>query len=78
MIDINTKDPSFFSRVCDCENRRAIAREEAEEELQRRIDEGLISPPSSDDEEDDEEEDDDDEGYEGSGRREKEDKMDEN
>lgn len=52
-------DPSFFNHdyPCDCPTRREIARENAQEEHDRRVNEGLISEPESSD--------DDDEGGEG-------------
>ncbi|GAA5903989.1 hypothetical protein JCM6882_003794 [Rhodosporidiobolus microsporus] len=42
---------NFFSTVCDCPTRRAVAKEIAEEHQQRLRDEGLLSDPDSDDDE---------------------------
>ncbi|KAI5479849.1 endoribonuclease Dicer [Pseudohyphozyma bogoriensis] len=44
----------FFSRMCDCETKRAIAKEEAEEELERRRNEGLESDESETEDESEE------------------------
>jgi hypothetical protein len=43
-------DPGFFAHTCDCPTLREIAREDAEEERQRREGEGIDSPPDSDEE----------------------------
>ncbi|GAA6028331.1 hypothetical protein JCM8097_006980 [Rhodosporidiobolus ruineniae] len=41
------QNTGFFASVCDCPTRRAIAKEVAEERLQRLRDEGLVSEPDS-------------------------------
>ncbi|KAM0752756.1 hypothetical protein T439DRAFT_354244 [Meredithblackwellia eburnea MCA 4105] len=65
--------PDFFARHCDCEKIRAIAREEAADDLERRRNEGLISEPDSDEDGDDEGGDSEFEG--GAGKGGKEDEM---
>lgn len=47
MLTFAPLDPDFFARSCNCADRRAIAKEEAEELLERRRNEGLISDVES-------------------------------
>ncbi|GAA5839253.1 hypothetical protein JCM11251_006019 [Rhodosporidiobolus azoricus] len=48
-LNLLNSNPSFFHIVCDCPDRRAIAKEIADEHQQRLRDEGLLSEPDSED-----------------------------